>query len=1518
MDKPGSNYVPRPIRRTRVLPPPPVPAVPNFFVPVRRPLVSVPPPPTAPARVHVPVVRNPPPVAQRFPGIGQGRGPPSRPVTTSTRQPPIDNSQLQFSPPSSPTGGRGRDNVRVFANPSRIGNLQTQRFMANVGGNIGVEELDQLENDVTDILRRAEDNMNILPGDQVAIRIEGRDTNGIEFTATVTYRNWQDIDVDTVLDELEHILVSDRTLAGELEIEVSVYSSQVLHLRGGGGKEMDAKMYAMALRRSTSVVSINPSNDFENKQDNCVYQFLLIGLAYLVQHKKIQPQPELKLDTLRCYDRLSSDNDRFRVRKKGVVLMKRMFGEDLTDENLFRAVEMHFKVQIVLYECVPSLYVIWPTKVPVFLDYPQLCGLVFYEEEEGGTGNKCFTHVDFCSRPESLLTRTTSVVSGYSCVPRQCCRCFEIYKVKQACSSDDCSNRTVPFCAFCHSCPNTCVGCCSQDCGKVVDIPDDLNAQLFTHPQKCRYCYTKLWSPRCCQLHVMVCKFTMRSRCAACNKTFHGNIPCDTVMCFFCSKKMIREEMVVHECYVQKEKPLAESDNILSYDFECIRDVSGKHIPYLCTATIARSKDKGSIESQLKTKHNWRLVRDQVVFIFWGLARTEGIWSDTVLDFWNFLEDPLLREFTCFAHNSKAYDAIIVKHYFSLRERYSVDVMRGRKVMHMQYDSLKLRFIDSTNFIPSALRNLSKDFGIEELKKGFFPHSIMNDKYWQICEEKEFMVSLPSKKEFAPNFKNGKAGRLEESELDEFYTGQIALCAANDGLWNLKEESILYCISDTLLLAECLLAFRESFMEMVKKVDASVTFDPFSYVTLPSAMMNLYLVCGLEEDTIGIIDRATITTRRDAYALFLFREFQGYGSFILEQDHVAVFERAKQIVIYAECYGYGCPRCFGKYQYNLRKRLYMVECREELNRLKSKWRKKFPFFTVLILSKHDFVLDDDFIKRIDPFLPLDPREAYKGGKVEVYKLIHLHQLSMCDYVSEYPTTLLGNSYDPFSLEDPDAKVFWPFPCGIPVQMWHPHVDVLDESIIGVVKCCILPPTHLYAPFLSHRVYRNSTYEVLYGLCRLCMEGRLWPCTHTKNEDRSFIGTWTCAEIHHAKTLGYKVLYIIELWSYPYQSTSLFRKFILPFMVEKIISKKAGLVDENGRFTEKGINTKEYLKTLTGEEFTEDQFKDAPARRTVAKLAQNSFTGKWGEIEIHRNTRVFHKENLSDVWALFHDSDVKVKFASILDEKRELIFAEYEMREHASRLARKKNDIIVAHITAYGRIMLSRLEQNLGDDIIYEDTDSAMHVTQLIPSYNNGFRTGDLELEVPVASHWVSLGRKWYTYLLPSGDSVNKLKGFTLSRKESELTDATRMIQHLCKIINQPDDDNGYISIPQMQFQTTPAKDPHQLFKKTCLLDKKVRFFKDKMKRYVDFSNLTEDTQVLNSYPFGFIEETSHSPFFDFLEQDEQQSLLVWDASTPVLPLSTEEDFTSLFSDHRRRFRDEDDGEEQDDGAYDPN
>jgi hypothetical protein len=172
---------------------------------------------------------------------------------------------------------------------------------------------------------------------------------------------------------------------------------------------------------------------------------------------------------------------------------------------------------------------------------------------------------------------------------------------------------------------------------------------------------------------------------------------------------------------------------------------------------------------------------------------------------------------------------------------------------------------------------------------------------------------------------------------------------------------------------------------------------------------------------------------------------------------------------------------------------------------------------------------------------------------------------------------------------------------------------------------------------------------------------------------------------------------------------------------------------------------------------------------------------------------------------------------------------------------RKNDLIIAYVTAYGRIMLHEVEHMLGFDLLYVDTDSAFHIKPRETQrklYETGFRAGDLELELEEGCHWVGLGRKSYAYE-KNGKSVCKQKGVRLMMKDVDLFKSER----LENILNP--EESREITVTQQYFDT--IQESGNFMKRTRRSEKRTSFRPFVTKRMIDWSN----KDYIISYPYGY-------------------------------------------------------------------
>ena len=100
----------------------------------------------------------------------------------------------------------------------------------------------------------------------------------------------------------------------------------------------------------------------------------------------------------------------------------------------------------------------------------------------------------------------------------------------------------------------------------------------------------------------------------------------------------------------------------------------------------------------------------------------EGV--DTREKFGTWLFTNQHQYFKVFAHNMKGYDGYFLLEYIINQSMHPEKIIYNvSKIMYMTVErSLHIKMIDSLNFLPMKLSTLPKAFGINELKKGWFPH----------------------------------------------------------------------------------------------------------------------------------------------------------------------------------------------------------------------------------------------------------------------------------------------------------------------------------------------------------------------------------------------------------------------------------------------------------------------------------------------------------------------------------------------------------------------------------------------------------------------------------------------------------------------------------------------------------------------------------------------------------------------------------------------------------------------------
>ena len=133
-----------------------------------------------------------------------------------------------------------------------------------------------------------------------------------------------------------------------------------------------------------------------------------------------------------------------------------------------------------------------------------------------------------------------------------------------------------------------------------------------------------------------------------------------------------------------------ETEKYMFYDFECMQE-TGIH------------------------KVNLAIVHD-----FEG---NEWIFK-TLQEFCDFVFTEEHKGYTFIAHNSKGYDAQFILKWCVENGQKPYCIYAGTKIMSMEIQSLRIKFIDSLNFVASALSAFPKTFRFERTQKRVTSHII--------------------------------------------------------------------------------------------------------------------------------------------------------------------------------------------------------------------------------------------------------------------------------------------------------------------------------------------------------------------------------------------------------------------------------------------------------------------------------------------------------------------------------------------------------------------------------------------------------------------------------------------------------------------------------------------------------------------------------------------------------------------------------------------------------------------------
>ncbi|XP_055345065.1 uncharacterized protein LOC129592933 [Paramacrobiotus metropolitanus] len=580
-----------------------------------------------------------------------------------------------------------------------------------------------------------------------------------------------------------------------------------------------------------------------------------------------------------------------------------------------------------------------------------------------------------------------------------------------------------------------------------------------------------------------------------------------------------------------------------------------------------------------------------------------------------------------------------------IREYTLADVAAFEK--KMQYSDAQFLFFDFETYVADDGRlypNLAK---LDNTAKGLFPHRFNRPENWDQVTE------FPSMEEYGYRFMNKK----DRDSFKKWYEEEVA---AKDNTFDISQRSSIT------IAGLCGLYWRTNIL----KANQIGLIPPQGYHTNRNQSVKALKWLQWME----LEENRPIQTRASGAEFKVGQYFvDGYSA-----STGKVFE-------FHGCWYHGCPECTAPDTIHPFRNLPMSKIYEETVQRDARIRSMGHELCVIWEHEFDSLVKQEpffaaFVEEITVRQPINPRDAFYGGRTNATKLFHRvkdnEKIRYFDVCSEYLYVNKNKRY----------------PIG------HPTIIIKDFDAItnyfGIIQCEVLPPADLNLPVLPYR----SNGKLVFPLCRSCAQDKQnAPCTHT-NDERVLVGTWCSPELHAAIDRGYVVKKIFEVWHFEQSEERLFADYIDRFL--KIKTEASGWPADVATDLEK----EQYLRDFhehEGIELGRDKIESNPGIRALAKLCLNSFWGRLGMQDNKPNTKYisspeeFYRMLLSGEyhihsWDLFSDDVLQLSYT------RESLFV--EQNPHA-------NVVLAAFTTCWARLHLYNYMEQVQDTLLYFDTDS---------------------------------------------------------------------------------------------------------------------------------------------------------------------------------------------------------------------
>ena len=459
-----------------------------------------------------------------------------------------------------------------------------------------------------------------------------------------------------------------------------------------------------------------------------------------------------------------------------------------------------------------------------------------------------------------------------------------------------------------HKCPSKCLSCFTYAKDKKCEGNEII----------CEKCNRKFFGKRCFKNHLKNrSKASMKGEGKQAKLT---DIVCDTVKkCNDCSRIITGKYLNCHKCGYSE---CTNGGKYVGKNHKCyLKKVKAKGGNCI-TGKKEPCKNNDSVK---KTDWCYPCRTYTEKYIFYDFEATQNTGTHTVnlsiaQDFEGkeyihnsieecckgFLNDKF-KGYTFIAHNSKGYDCHFILKWLIDQGIKPYCMYSGAKIMFIEIPKLSIRFIDSLNFLQMPLKSFPKTFGMNELKKGYFPH------YFNKECNKNYVGTIPSKKHYGYN----QMKPDERSKFLKWYEERVS----ENYVFDFKKEIIEYCRSDVDILRRGLMKLREDFIQLEN-------IDPLRYITIASVCMTIYRSNYMPKKTIAIVPEYAKTDNFSKMSIMWLNYVsttKGYGVNIKHalnggEKELTIDDKTYKVDGFCEemntvyefygCFWHGCPKCY--------------------------------------------------------------------------------------------------------------------------------------------------------------------------------------------------------------------------------------------------------------------------------------------------------------------------------------------------------------------------------------------------------------------------------------------------------------------------------------------------------------------------------------------------------------------------------------------------------------------------------